>query len=101
MPPTTTLEPVEVPEIGVVDGALIALGERVIAVTGEDDLDTLLRALPASPDGGSDDPVTAAAAVTATEFAAGDTVVIDGWVLAVSEARAAAVLALLCRDGAC
>ena len=48
-----------------------------------------------------DDPVTAAAERIREEFAGGETVVVDGWVLARSEARAAAILALACEDAAC
>jgi len=42
------------------------------------------------------DPIVAAASVIAREFERGDTVSVAGWVLAVSEARAAAVVALVC-----
>ena len=95
---TTTAAPVRIPELpAAVDPAIIALGRRVIAETGEDDLPTLLRALP----GASDDPLVDAAAVVRDDFAQRRTVIVDGWVLAVSEARAAAVIALLCDADAC
>jgi hypothetical protein len=95
---TTTAAPVAIPELpSAVDPAIIALGVRVIATTGEDDLGTLLAALP----GRSDDPLVDAASVVRAEFADRRTVSIDGWVLAVSEARAAAVIALLCGENEC
>ena len=95
---TTTAAPVVIPALpNAIDPAIIALGERVIAATGEDDLAALLATLP----GASDDPLVDAAALVRDDFAAGRTVDVDGWVLAVSEARAAAVVALLCSDTAC
>lgn len=97
---TTTTAPVVIPDIGQVDPAIVRLGERVIETTGGgDDVESLLRQLPAA-DG---DPLEQAAAVTRREFEHGDTVDVDGWILAVSEARAAAAVALLCRnrDGGC
>jgi hypothetical protein len=95
---TTTGAPVVIPDLpDAVDPAIIALGERVIATTGEDDLTALLASLPQV----SDDPLVDAAAVVRDEFASRDTVDIDGWVLAVSEARAAAVIALLCAAAEC
>ncbi len=95
---TTTAAPVQVPSLPVaVDAAVIALGRRVIATTGEDDLQTLLRALP----GIGDDPLVDAAAIVRDDFAQRRTVSVDGWVLAESEARAAAVVALLCEADEC
>lgn len=97
-PTTTTAAPVQVPSLPVaVDAAVIALGRRVIATTGEDDLQTLLRALP----GIGDDPLVDAAAIVRDDFAQRRTVSVDGWVLAESEARAAAVVALLCEADEC
>ena len=87
---TTTIPPL-VPDAvpaGVVTIGLAHMAER----PREADLAALLTLLP-SPDG---DVTAAARARVAGDFEAGDTVVLDGWVLAVSEARAAAVLALLC-----
>ncbi len=87
---TTTVAPL-VPDAvpaGVVTIGLAHMAER----PREADLASLLPLLP-SPDG---DVTAAARARVADDFEAGDTVVLDGWVLAVSEARAAAVLALLC-----
>lgn len=95
---TTSAVPVEIPDLpAAIDPAIIALGQRVIATTGEDDLDALLRALP----GVSDDPLVDAAAVVRDEFAQRRSISVDGWVLAESEARAAAVIALLCEADAC
>jgi hypothetical protein len=95
---TTTAAPVVIPDLpNAVDPAIIALGERVIATTGENDLATLLAALP----GTSDDPLVDAAGLVRDEFASGRTIDVDGWVLAVSEARAAAVVALLCATTEC
>ena len=91
---TTTAPPVVIGDIGEVDAAIIALGRRVIDVSGEDDLATLLAALP----GTDGDPLERAVTRIHDDFRAGDTVVVDGWVLAASEARAAATLALLCTD---
>ncbi len=90
--------PVVIPELpNTVDPAIIQLGQRVIDITGERDLADLLDALP----GVSDDPLVDAAALIREEFADRRTVVVDGWVLAESEARAAAVIALLCAPDAC
>ena len=91
---TTTTLPVVIPEIGEVDPAIVTLGRRVIDITGESDLATLLAALPPA-DG---DPLAAAADRIRADFRAGDTIVVDGWILAASEARATAVIALLCDD---
>ena len=92
---TTTTAPVVIDDIGEVDAAIITLGRRVIEVTGEDDAGALLATLP----GGTGDPLARARTRVRDDFRAGDTIVVDGWVLAASEARAAAVLALLCDDG--
>lgn len=91
---TTTSPPVVIGEIGEVDAAIITLGRRVIEVTGENDLATLLATLPVD-DG---DPLERAAIQVRDDFRAGNTIVVDGWVLAASEARAAAALALICGD---
>lgn len=98
---TTSTPPLVAGDLGPVDPGIVALGERVIAVTGEGDLQTLLRLLPLTDDDATGDPLDRAALVTRREFEAGDTVDIDGWILSVSEARAAAVAALLCRDTGC
>lgn len=77
---------------------VVMVGERYLADHPEDaDLDLLLAELPA----GGDDPVGAASTRVAEDFGNGATVVIDGWVLAISEARAAAVVALRCRTEPC
>lgn len=81
-----------IPEIGEIDAGIIALGRRVIEVTGEADLEMLLAQLP----DGVGDPIERAAAVVRADFSAARTVVVDGWVLSVSEARAAAAVSLLC-----
>ena len=95
---TTSAAPIEIPDLpAAIDPAIIALGQRVIATTGEDDLESLLRALP----GASDDPLVDAAAVVRDEFAQRRSISVDGWILAESEARAAAVVALLCEADAC
>jgi hypothetical protein len=86
-----------IPEIGEIDAGIIALGRRVIEVTGEADLEMLLAQLPA----GAGDPIERAAAVVRADFSAARTVVIDGWVLSVSEARAAAAVSLLCEASSC
>lgn len=95
---TTTAAPVVIPELpNAIDPAIISLGERVIATTGENDLATLLASLP----GVSPDPLVDAATLVREDFATGRTVDVDGWILSVSEARAAAVVALLCADTTC
>lgn len=91
---TTSGAPVVVGDIGDVDPAIITLGRRVIEVTGENDLAALLALLPS----GDGDPVERAAAQVRDDFRAGDTIVVDGWVLAASEARASAALTLICGD---
>ncbi len=95
---TSTAAPVDIPTLpNAVDPAIVALGHRVVATTGEDDLQLLLTALP----GASDDPLVDAAAIVRAEFADRRTVSVDGWILAESEARAAAVVAYLCTDAGC
>lgn len=91
---TTTAAPVVVAEIGEIDPAIVTLGRRVIEATGVDDLDVLLGSLP----GADGNPLERAAARVRDDFRAGDTMVIDGWVLASSEGRAAAAIAILCGD---
>ena len=93
---TTTTEPITVSGIGEVDPRIIALGQRVVEVTGEDDIAELLARLPtADPDS---DPLQRAAARVRADFEQSDTITVDGWILAASEARAAAVIALACSD---
>lgn len=94
---TTTAAPVVIPEIGDVDAGIVALGRRVLETGDETDLSTLLALLPS----GAGDPIEQAATVVRAEFLDGRTIVVDGWVLAASEARAAAVVALLCEDSSC
>lgn len=98
--PPTTAAPVTLPEIGDVDPGIIALGHRALEIHDLGGLDELLATFPAS---GSSiaDPVLTAATLTAAEFRNGDTLVVDGWVLAASEVRAAAVLALMCDEVSC
>jgi hypothetical protein len=86
-----------IPGIGEIDAGIIALGRRVIEVTGEADLEMLLAQLP----DGAGDPIERAAAVVRADFSAARTVVVDGWVLSVSEARAAAAVSLLCEASTC
>jgi hypothetical protein len=94
---TTTPPPVVIPEIGEIDSGIVALGRRVVEITGETELGPLVALLPA----GDGDPVERAAAQVRREFLDSRTVTVDGWVLAVSEARAAAVIALLCDEASC
>jgi hypothetical protein len=94
---TTAAAPVFIPEIGDVDTGIVALGRRVLETGGGSDLATLLALLPS----GAGDPIEQAATVVRAEFLDGDTIVVDGWVLAASEARAAAVVALLCENSPC
>lgn len=78
-----------------VTNGVIAVGRAYLQQEpSEADLDTLLRALPAL-DG---DVVTAARGLITADFKTRNIVTIDGWVLARSEARAAAVLTLACSD---
>ncbi|MDW3218549.1 MAG: hypothetical protein R8F63_08020 [Acidimicrobiales bacterium] len=92
---TTTPDDCDGPEliegIGAVGSGILTLGAAAIATHGWDDLDELLADVP-DP---TADPLAQAAAITAAEFRAGDTVQVDGWVLGRSEARAAAALALM------
>ena len=98
-PPTTTTTrtPVAIAEIGEVDAGIVALGRRVLETTDETDLDTLLAQLPS----GAGDPLERAATQVREDFLGGRTIMVDGWVLAASEARAAAVVALLCDASSC
>ena len=75
---------------------VLAVGAAYLRLRPDEaDMATLLAALGAH----DSDPVAAAARGTASDFAAGRTVVLDGWVLADSEARAAAVVTLACSLG--
>ena len=75
---------------------VLAVGAAYLRLRPDEaDMATLLSAL----DAHDSDPVAAAARGTASDFAAGRTVDLDGWVLATSEARAAAVVALACSSG--
>ena len=95
---TTTVAPVTVTGIGDVDPRIITLGQRVVEVTGENDIAELLAQLPTvDPDS---DPLERAAARVRTDFETSDTITVDGWILAASEARAAAVIALFCSESA-
>ena len=87
----------DAPTFDDVDPGIIAVGTAYVAAYPDDDLPSLLADLPTD----SDDPIADAATTTAEEFAAGDTVVIDGWVLARSEARASALIALACAGDRC
>ncbi|MDE0701458.1 MAG: hypothetical protein F4Y27_04520 [Acidimicrobiaceae bacterium] len=95
---TTTAAPVTVTGIGEVDPRIITLGQRVVEVTGENDITELLAKLPAADQDG--DPLERAAARVRTDFETSDTITVDGWILAASEARAAAVIALFCSESA-
>jgi hypothetical protein len=98
-PPTTTA-PVTLAEIGDVDPGIIVLGHRALELHDLGGLDELLATFPA-PGSSIADPVLTAATLTATEFRNGDTLVVDGWILAASEVRAAAALALMCDEVSC
>ena len=92
-PSSTTMSPLTPDEL---PPGVMAVGTAYIALRpDEGDVESLLTALP-SPDG---DVLAAARDAIVADFSSGDTVAIDGWMLAVSEARAAAVLTLLCEDG--
>ena len=101
-PPPTTTSSLAVgtenfPAVGPVDAGIIALGSRVVATTGWREVDALAAELP----GPMGDPIVQAKRVASAEFQAGKTMMVDGWVLSASEARAAAILALLCDDNGC
>ena len=91
-------EPVEsITSVDIAEGAatagVVAVGRAYLRDRpDESDPAKLLSALGAS-DG---DAVAAARRNSATDFAHGRTVVVDGWILSSSEARAAAVIALAC-----
>ena len=91
-PPDALAPPQVIPGFGEVSGGILALGDRVIETQGWDDLDALISALP-DPSG---DPFAQAQDVTRAEFRAGDTITVDGWVLARSEAQATAIVSLIC-----
>lgn len=93
---TTTTEPITVSGIGEVDPRIITLGQRVVEVTGENDIAELLAQLPTAER--DSDPLERAAARVRADFEQSDTITVDGWVLAASEARAAAVIALACSE---
>ena len=96
---TTTTAPVTVTGIGEVDPRIIVLGQRVVEVTGERDIAKLLAQLPIDePAGDPSDPLARAAARVRADFETSDTITVDGWILAASEARAAAVIALFCAE---
>ena len=95
---TTTAAPVTVPGIGEVDPRVITLGQRVVEVTGENDIAELLAQLPTVDP--ASDPLQRAEARVRTDFETSDTITVDGWILAASEARAAAVIALFCSESA-
>lgn len=89
---------IDAPVFADVDPGIIAVGTRYVQTHPDDaDLATLLDSFPAV-DG---DPFEAAAALGRDEFRRGDTVAVDGWILARSEARAAAVIALTCAGDRC
>lgn len=93
--PGTTID---LPGVTDVDPGILVVGARYLATHPDDaDPEALLAALP-PVDG---DPTAAAAALVRSDFARGDTVVVDGWVLARSEARASAILALACNGAEC
>ena len=80
------------------DPRIITLGQRVVEVTGENDIAELLAQLPTVDP--NNDPLERAATRVRTDFETSDTITVDGWILAASEARAAAVIALFCSESA-
>ncbi len=91
--PGVAAEPIEVPGLGEIDPGILRIGARYLDDhPDEAALRAWLDGLPT----GVEDPLAHAATVVTEEFRSGHTVVVDGWVLADSEARAAAVLALAC-----
>lgn len=97
-PPTTTpaadlVASLDTAAIEGLDPGVAEVGRRYLTShPDEADLATLMSELPRP----SDNPIEAAAAAVSDEFGRGNTVTVDGWVLAESEARAAAVVALVC-----
>lgn len=81
-----------------VDAALVALGRRYLdAHPDEADEAVLLDALPALGGQAPSDPATQLAVLSeqvAADYADDDLVVLDGWILARTEGRAAALYAL-------
>jgi len=79
--------------IAELDPAIAVIGRRYLADHPEEADPTLLLSLLPDPAG---NPITAASTAVDHDFRSGNTVSVAGWVLAVSEARAAAVVALVC-----
>jgi len=92
--PDTDAAPAEVPP----DDALAALGRRYLRDhPDEADAAVLLAALPALGGAVPDDPTTQLAVLrdqVAADYESGAVVEVDGWILALTEARAAALYAL-------
>ena len=79
--------------IAALDPAIALLGRRYLAEHPEEsDPAVLLDRLPEP----TEDPIAAASAAIAGEYEKGQSVAVAGWLLAISEARAAAVVALVC-----
>ncbi len=80
------------------DDALAAVGRRYLRDhPDEADVAVLLDALPALGDAAPADPTTQLAVLrdqVAADYESGDVVEVDGWILALTEARAAALYAL-------
>ena len=94
---TTTEAPLTIAGLGEVDPRIIAIGQRVVEVTGQDDIARLLAQLPSGAVATDPlDPLERAVAQVKRDFQTSNTISIDGWVLAASEANAAAVIALYC-----
>lgn len=89
----------EIGKFGEVDPAIVALGERVVASEQFTDPAALIADLGLT-DGVDGDVLAHAAQMVRTDFSERRTLMIDGWILAESEAKAAAVLALVCREQA-
>ncbi len=96
--PVEEIEPV-IPA-GAATGGVIAVGRAFLASRpDESDMTALMHSLRAhDSDPVERDPVAAASRLVGADFRSGRMVELDGWVLSVSEARAAAVVALSCAE---
>ncbi len=83
--------------VGDPDPGVLAIGRAYLDQHPEETIASLRAELP-PPD---PDALTAATERVSDEFRSGATLTIDGWVLAESEAKAAAVLALECDGDGC
>lgn len=79
--------------IAALDPAIALLGRRYLAEHPEESDPAVLLELLPEP---TDNPIAAASVAIAGEYDKGQSVAVAGWLLAISEARAAAVVALVC-----